>query len=91
MKAFLKSLFPRLLAWMHKLLSEDNGNPSSMRFVMVGWHALVAVVWAVLSIHSGVMVPIEQSIVETLGMTIAGKFGQKFTEQKAPASDTPAA
>ena len=92
MKAFLSNLLGRLPAWLHKLLSEDNGNPSSMRLVMVAWHVTVGAVWAFLCVHSGMMVPLDASIVQTLGMTLAAKFGQKFTEAKAPApaSLTPA-
>ena len=82
MKALFLKLWAKLGPWVHRLLSEDNGNPSSMRLIMVGWHGIVALVWATLSIHGGTMVPLDPSIVETLGMTIAGKFGQKFGETK---------
>ena len=89
MTPLLASLGNRLAAWLRRVLSEDNGNPSSVRLVLVGWHVLVGVVWAYLCVRAGKMVPLDASVVQTLAMTLAAKFGQKFTEAKVPNAPAP--
>ena len=66
-----------------EILSDDAGNPSSLRLALLMALAIVLVVWAVVSLQCKALLPLPGDIVNLLGLLIAGKTVQKFTEAKA--------
>ena len=84
MKAFLFGLIGRLSPWLHRVLSENNGNPSCSRLTMFGWNALVAAVWLVDCVIHRHMVGIDGSVLAALGIANGTKLGNKFGEPGGP-------
>lgn len=86
MMPLLSHLGNRFAAWIRAVLCEDNGNPSSMRVVLMLWHASVCAVWTGLSVYRREIVPIHDSVLALLGGLTGMKLGQKFVETKPPAA-----
>ena len=82
MKAKLFALLARISPWLHRVLCEDNGNPSAVRFFAFCWHLPAALVWTGLSIYHGHMEPIPDGVGFLLGGLTGLKVGQKFAETK---------
>lgn len=83
MKAFFSNLFARLTGWVKKLLSEDNGNPSSIRLVMFGWHLAAMLVWIVVSFAHMEMAHVNQGILAVLALVSGTKVAQKIWAEAA--------
>ena len=72
-------------SFLCRLLSDDGGNLSSMRAVMLAAFLVVLCGWAIVSVQSHALQPLPDSIVTLLSIVLGGKFAQKFIEPKGPA------
>lgn len=66
------------------LLSDDVGNVSSVRAVMLLSFALILSGWLAVTIMKGQLQELPQSAIWVLAATLAGKVVQKSAEAKAP-------
>ena len=80
MKALFAKLWSALGPWLHKVLSQDNGTPSSIRLAMVGWNLAVILVWLILCACHREMVDIKPGVLEALAIANGAKVVQKFGE-----------
>ena len=67
--------------WLQKVLSQDNGVPSSVRLVLLGWNAVVIIVWLTLCACRHTMVDIQPGVLEALAIANGAKVVQKFGEK----------
>ncbi len=63
-----------------EFLQEDNGNFSSSRLAFLLWVVGVLFTWILLSITSGSLQPLDNSVTAILGILMTGKVAQKFGE-----------
>ena len=73
-----------------RFLSENNGNPSSTRLVMVLAYVVILGGWITVSIEQKAMQPLPTNILELLGLVTVGKVFQKFGEAKPEADSSKA-
>jgi hypothetical protein len=62
------------------LLKDNDGKPSSSRFLIILWGLGVFVIWAFSSIKTATLQSIPESVIVTLGVLVAGKTLQRFGE-----------
>lgn len=69
-----------------QFFQESNGRMSSTRLISVFGTFLIIGVWVYISVTKGALQSFDQSVVEVLGIVIAGKVIQKNIENKTPAN-----
>ncbi len=69
-----------------QFFQESNGRMSSTRLISVFGAFLIIGVWVYISVTKGALQSFDQSVVEVLGIVIAGKVIQKNIENKTPAN-----
>lgn len=72
-----------------QFLQESNGNSSSIRVLMLGYGIGILLVWMFLSIKSGNMVNIPDSVSLILGIVTSAKVISKPFENKPCEPNTP--
>lgn len=70
------------IPFISSLLSQDNGNPSTMRGVLVFGAVAIIGAWAFICFSSKILVPFDTTHITVLGMLLAGKVVQKSQEEK---------
>lgn len=63
-------------------LREDNGNFSATRLGFLSWVLGVLLIWGGASVHDKKLAEVPQSVQILIGVLMAGKVTQKFTEEK---------
>jgi len=67
--------------WLKGILEDNSGGASSTRILMLVWGVGVFVVWAYISLHTGVMVVLPETVITVLLGTSAMKVVQRFGEK----------
>lgn len=70
------------IPFISSMMSQDNGNPSSMRSVLVFGVIVIVGAWAFICFSSRTLVPFDTTHITVLGMLLAGKVVQKSQEEK---------
>ena len=69
------------------IISDDGGNPSSMRIAMLAVVLIVVSTWAYVSISTGHLQGIPDGARWLVGIVVGGKWAQRFTEGKSITPD----
>lgn len=70
------------IPFISSMLSQDNGNPSTMRGILVFGVLAIIGGWLFVCMSSRVLIPFDNTHITVLGMLLAGKVIQKSQEEK---------
>lgn len=82
--AALEPVLQNAAPFLQRVLSDSGGNASSMRVAMLLAIAVVLAAWVTVSVKTGVLVPLPDSVVTLLAILTGGKLAQKFVEPNQP-------
>lgn len=66
---------------IEEFLQEENGGFSSTRLAFLLWAVGVLIIWIINSAKSGILQPIDGSVITIMGILMGGKVVQKFGEK----------
>lgn len=68
--------------WLKGVLEDNSGGASSTRLLMLMWGICVLAVWTYISLHTGTMVTLPETVITVLLGTSAMKVVQRFSEKE---------
>jgi len=68
--------------WIKGIFEDNSGGASSARILMLVWGLGVFIVWCYISLHSGVMLSLPETVITVLLGMSAMKVVQRFGEKK---------
>lgn len=66
---------------IEEFLQKENGGFSSTRLAFLLWAVGVIIIWIVNSAKSGILQPVDGSVITIMGIVMGGKVVQKFGEK----------
>lgn len=74
--------------WLKGILEDNSGGASSSRVLMLVWGLGVFVVWCYISLHTGVMLALPETVITVLlgmsAMKVVQRFGEKSDKDIPP-------
>jgi hypothetical protein len=67
-----------------QFFQDTDGKLSATRLVMIIWAFGVLIVWGFVTLKTGTLTELPNSVVEILGIVLTGKVVQKFGENSSP-------
>lgn len=69
------------MSWLHELVSDNAGGPSTARVVVLAWGIGSFLIWAIQSVVEGKVSDVPPGVVSVLAILTAGKVIQRFGEK----------